>query len=209
MDAEDLRVFATAYQPPGTKVEAYARIRNESDPNPFEEREWTELQLVNDETFSSPGDRNSFVELEFGIPSTPVANTTALSGVATSNNSAVITTTEDHNAVAAGTLLYIDGGTDTSYQISRVASANSTAITLEEDVTLANNEYKIATVDSTHEFQGFLDPQSSTAGIASYYNSDGTKYETFKDFAIKLVIKSDAGHKHPIVKDLRAIALSI
>ena len=209
LDAEDLRVFATAYQPPGTKVEAYARIRNESDPNPFEEREWTELKLVNDETFSSPGDRNSFVELEFGIPSTHVANTTALSGVATTNNSSVIATTEDHNAVAAGTLVYIDGGTDTSYQISRVASANSTTITLEEDVTLANNEYKIATVDSTHEFQGFLDPQSSTAGIASYYNSDGTKYETFKDFAIKLVIKSDAGHKHPIVKDLRAIALSI
>ena len=77
------------------------------------------------------------------------------------------------------------------------------------DEKIPNNEYKIATVDSTHEFQSFLDPQSSTAGIASYYNSDGTKFETFKDFAIKLVIKSDAGHKHPIVKDLRAIALSI
>ena len=53
-------------------------------------------------------------------------------------------------------------------------------------------------------------PRFDNSAMDGYgFNSEGSKYETFKDFAIKLVIKSDAGHKHPIVKDLRAIALSI
>lgn len=212
LDAEDMKVFATVYQPSGTKIECYARILNESDETPFKERQWTELEQVTAaNTYSSGEDRENFIELEWDMPTGHYANTTSANGaVGTTNQSSEITTSTDTSSdVSAGDLIYIDGGSKDSYQVSRVSAANSTVITINDTVGMANNDYPIRIVDATHKNQAFKDPQGSTAQMTSYFNTDGAKFETYKQFQLKFVLRADEAWKHPLIKDYRAIALSV
>ena len=97
-----------------------------------------------------------------------------------------------------------DGNTD--YQISTVASSNSTVIVLDEAIGFANNTgADIATV--TLPQTAFKDPQNDK--VATYYNSNGTKFSGYKVFSIKIVLLSDDISTVPAVKDYRAIALSV
>ena len=66
-DAEDLKVYITAYQPPGTDVKVYAKLKNLVDPDPFDSKNWIEMEKVTD-TVSSLVDRNDFRGFEFKLP---------------------------------------------------------------------------------------------------------------------------------------------
>jgi hypothetical protein len=64
-EAEDLRVYLSQYVPNGTDVKVYGRFLHQSDPAPFEEKEWIELTTTPPTVTSS-----SFVEYTYDIPST-------------------------------------------------------------------------------------------------------------------------------------------
>jgi len=53
LDAEDLEVYITAYKPPLTEITMYAKLISASDPGLFEEKAWTELELVTDASIVS------------------------------------------------------------------------------------------------------------------------------------------------------------
>lgn len=55
--------------------------------------------------------------------------------------------------------------------------------------------------------QAFKDPQNN--GIVRYYNSAGAPFDTYKSFAIKIVLKSPTPFVVPRVFDVRSIALSV
>jgi len=69
-EAEDLKVFLTAYRPVNTEIEVYAKFYNISDPDTFDSKVWTKLSYLNDGdlTYSNPADRSDFYEYEFGVP---------------------------------------------------------------------------------------------------------------------------------------------
>jgi hypothetical protein len=69
MDADDLKVFLTAYRPPGTDVEVYVRFKNEFDTRDFKEIEWTQLtKKAETDGFSSNANRDDFREIEYFVP---------------------------------------------------------------------------------------------------------------------------------------------
>jgi len=67
-DAEDIKVFVSAYKPSGTGVHVYAKIHNAEDGQSFEDKDYTLLtQLTSSNTISDSVDTTDFKEFEFGF----------------------------------------------------------------------------------------------------------------------------------------------
>ena len=71
-NAEDIRVIMNAYKANGTDIKVYAKILNEADPDAFDDKFWTELELKDGiGEFSDTRNKNDFREYTFGFPSSP------------------------------------------------------------------------------------------------------------------------------------------
>ena len=71
-DAEDLKVYLSAYRPPNTDVLVYAKFLNGSDSDTFAQKPWILLSKDDngDSTYSSLADRNNYREFIYNIPTT-------------------------------------------------------------------------------------------------------------------------------------------
>ena len=206
LDAEDLRVFVTATKPGSADVEIYARISNELEVDDFEDRHWTRLQLEGFNKQSAPGSIDDFAEYEYRIPDTPPSTLLVGKGLADNANALIATTDDQSSALSAGDLIKIVN-TDASidYQIETVTAVNSTVVTVGNAISFDNTQADILKVDTPQT--AFKDPQNEF--IATYYNSSQNKFDTFKNFQIKIVLKSGNAALAPRVRDFRALALSI
>ncbi len=71
-EAEDLKVFITAYKPPKTNVLVYAKVWNAEDSDEFDAKKWTLMKQVTESTmFSDPKDVEDYREFEFDMPNLP------------------------------------------------------------------------------------------------------------------------------------------
>jgi hypothetical protein len=76
-EAEDIKLFLTAYRPVDTNVKVYVKFQSAVDGQPFDDGIWTELLYANgsENVFSNPNDTTNLIEYEFDIPSSaPVTN---------------------------------------------------------------------------------------------------------------------------------------
>ena len=69
LDAEDLNVFLTAYNPTGTTIQVYSKFLNSEDPEAFTAKPWTLMNAKATNPTSNKANRFDFRELEFGLPS--------------------------------------------------------------------------------------------------------------------------------------------
>ena len=75
MDAEELRVYLSAYRPTQTDIKVYAKFVSETDSRSPIDIGWTELSLkAETNEYSSSSDREDLRELEFGIPAVDSGN---------------------------------------------------------------------------------------------------------------------------------------
>ena len=66
LDAEDIKVYLTAYRPTGTDIKVYIRPQHASDSSAFDTIPWLELELLKGKgQFSSTSNLNDFREFEF------------------------------------------------------------------------------------------------------------------------------------------------
>lgn len=71
-EAEDLKVYITAYKPPRTVIQVYAKVWNAEDSEEFDLKKWTLLDQVTEPTlFSDPKNVDDYREYEFDIPNAP------------------------------------------------------------------------------------------------------------------------------------------
>jgi hypothetical protein len=116
-DAEDLKVYITAYKPPGTDIKVYAKLKNSTDPDPFDDKNWIEMEKEID-SVSSLVDKNDFRGFEFKLPDSSLTGSSGevqyiSNGITyttykqysikiglTSNNSAVVPRVADLRAIA-------------------------------------------------------------------------------------------------------------
>ena len=210
LDAEDLKVYITGYRPATTDIKVYGKMLNSTDPEEFGTKAWTELTMTTPDSLrSSAVNRNDFIEYEYTLPSTPPA--TVLGGsVTVSNGSATVTGsgTDFSTDLAAGDLIKIVNTASASdYQIARVASiANTTQLTLSSDSVFSKTSTQIEKLDEPGT-TAFTDPQNSL--VATYFSPDGAKFDTYKTFAIKIILTAESRNIVPRLKDMRAIALSV
>jgi len=97
LDAEDMKVWLTAYRPAGTGIAVYARFQNVADPRNFDEIPWTRLEAESNPA-SSAADRFDFRELQFSVPKT----STFLAGgdaALNTNNSEILRYIDDNGII--------------------------------------------------------------------------------------------------------------
>lgn len=212
-EAEDLKLFLTAYRPNETDIKVYVKFKNGEDPEPFDDKVWTLLQYDNDGdlVYSSPTNSRDFIEYEFSVPSLNAVATAAfanvdvvtespLTGTITiANNSNIITGTGTafNTELSVGTRIRVVSNT---YMAVRTITniANSTQLTVDNGLQAANSAalfYVFNTVGND--------------GIVEYKNSGGSRYIGYKEFAVKIVLLSSNPIKVPRLNDVRAIALQI
>lgn len=73
LDSEDIAVYINAYRPQGTNIEVYAKIINSSDPDVFDDKDWTLLKNNNDTLYSDVSNRNDFKEYYYSFNTVPVS----------------------------------------------------------------------------------------------------------------------------------------
>lgn len=204
-EAEDLLVNIAAYRPPGTDIEVYAKILNSSDPGLFIDKDWSKLTVTNatSSVYSDAVNTEDFVDLQYTFPTTLTANIQpgVISIANTTANVSGIGTT--FTGISNGSIIRIDSGA--SYGIVKVANvSNNTFLTLSSNAPFTSLSGTYSTI--AEQRSAFKNPQNGY--IVRYYGSDGAAYDTYKNFALKIVFKADYVYLTPKVDNIRAIAVS-
>lgn len=212
--AEDIIVYLDAWRPANTDIKVYAKLWKTGDNDPFDDKYWTPLEIIDPNTsvFSSTSDTSNIIEYTFGLPRYPeIANT--LSGfVTTTLNSANINgsnTTFNTDLVAGDFVrIYDPNFAQTNFIVASVnAVTNSTQIIIDTPIAnsgLVNSGFKVDKLK--YYFTAWRNNQNSN--VARYYTSSFSKFDGFDNFQIKVVLLAQANNVVPYVTTLRAIGVS-
>ena len=114
-DSEDLRVYLTAFKPQGTNIHVYFKVLSASDPDQFDDKNWTLMTQVGNDNFVSINDVDYrellFAPGENGVPSNLISYTSgstsystfrtfAIKVVMSSNNTNVVPKIRDFRTIA-------------------------------------------------------------------------------------------------------------
>jgi len=204
-DSEDIKVYLTAYKPVGADIDVYVRLLNSEDPDNLRDKTWTKLSQLGDDVRSDTTNRNDFREFEYSFADIP--SVTALTGVVSGTSGAnsvsgvsTLFTTE----LTVGDVVSIPGAGDT-YHVAKV-----TGITSNVAIQLSSNLPWTVGGSNAGKFvnneEAFRDV--TNLGTITYYN-DSAKFQTYKTYAIKVVLRSSSVNSVPRCRDLRAVALSV
>lgn len=212
-NAEDLFVYMTAYKPSGTDIEVYSRFLSEEDNETFSQKNWTKMVLdvpTGSSIVSLDSNPNDYVSLIFNVPQYH-SGTSVTAGTfrSTSACNVLIGSFSTVNTyVSTGDLVRVYSPTfPDTYFVDKVVSSNTTTITVSE--TISNSDLVAAGLKLeiiTDKESAYLDNQNYN--VLRYYNSSGAKYDGFKKFGLKIVLKSTTDSKVPLIREYRAIATS-
>lgn len=213
--AEDLRVYITAYRPDGTNIEVYAKLLSDNDSETFDDKTWTKLSTVANDSGTNTGTLKSnastdYKEIIYGLPTraTPVANasisgtTMTVDRMITTGTFAVGQTITGANVIA-GTTITVGTGTTGTYTVSQSHAATSS--------------FEIrATPITPDPFTAYADTDAAyysnyklPAKVVTYFNNSYALQTSFIKFALKIVMLADSPVKVPNLRDVRAIALML
>jgi hypothetical protein len=210
-DAEDLNVYLTAYKPAGTQIQVYAKLINASDPDIIANKYWSPLVQVTDNAlYSDTSNLSDYKEFQYTLPTDPV--TIPTDDLVTTNNSTTIISTGANSAWSTvfsnGQLvtIYTDSS-HASYEVHAIASvANNNAIVLSTPVAFSNTSSAVI-ASMTYPYSAVKN--SLNTGIVRYYDSTGTAYDSYKQYAIKIVMLSSNTSCVPKISNMRTLALSV
>ena len=208
--AEDIKVYIRAYKPYGTDVKAYVKFRNSEDPETLDIKDWTELTVTtNGDNYSNPSNIYDTLEFEYSVPSYNSGTTFNGTFTTTSGNAvAVSTSTTVNTSIAVGNIVRLYSPlTPNTYLVDTVTAANTTTITLGSVISnnsLVGTGFKLDVVSRPNS--GYIDAQNRN--VLTYFNGNGSKFQSYDSFVIKLVLLSSDGRRVPFVDDVRAIAVS-
>ena len=108
LDADDLKIWLTAYKPPSSNITVYAKFKNAADSTGFDQIPWTKLQAEDRTNFTSANNnRFDFKELQYSLGSTGYqADGTTVTSAATAGGSAILESGTDFNYVDAEGAVY-------------------------------------------------------------------------------------------------------
>ena len=207
LDAEDMKVYITAYKPSTSNILVYAKVLASDDSSSFDNRDWTLLQQITESNlYSDSLDETNYIEYEYGFYLTPPSSN--LSGVITSSSNTTITgsgTSFNSSLVANDVVKVVQSNTLTGYDIAVVDSvANSTSLTLKSNTSFSG----IASLEKVTQ-PGAAFKYNRESNIVTYLDNNRGRHSTYKTYAIKIVLVSSSTKYVPLLKDIRALAVSI
>ena len=224
-DAEDLRVTITAFRPINSDITVYAKIASADDSETFENKLWTKLQYLNasDVLYSSQNKLDDYIEYDFGFENGTATIQSFNANTSVNTSDEFITFTNNSFVNNQIVTYYTSVGNTVISSLSNnqnyfVVGANSTALSLSASQGgSACNLTASSTLEIGHYIKGYVAPYPRTAYlnpdstpspyIVEYYNNNNSNMQSFKYFAIKIVLTSSDRINYPRLNDVRAIAL--
>lgn len=210
--AEDVRVFSEIYRPVNTDVKLYCKLHNSSDPEAFDDKSWTPLELIeNKEKFSSSENRYDYIEYSFSLPKfSETANTVpGTFRVETGNTIVIGSGVVVNNYISSGDVvrIYNPLEANTNYFVAGVTSSNTSSITL--NMSTANSSvlgsgFKVDKVK--YKNIAFNDPQNDN--ICTYFNQGLSQVSKFDTMQFKIVFLANNTYYIPRVNSLSVIGVS-
>jgi len=207
-DAEDIRVFLTAYRPATTDFLVYARFQNREDVQKFDSKYWTKLvEISSPSMLSSTANVDDFLELEYGLP----RSVELFANSCTCNSTSNWITISSSEQINQNDIIYLKDIESTKFftgKIIRINAADTTKVRLEETppFDIANAAFGVIP-DLIDKRQAFV--FSDNSNIVRYMNNKYAIFDSYKSFAIKIVPVSEGTAVFPRAKDMRAIALQV
>jgi hypothetical protein len=216
--AEDLRAWISAWRPPGTDIQLYARIQNSTDSAPFTSEDWTRLTIL-------PGSNNfsssSYVDLAFGFQGQPNTTTTLATTVTTANGSSNVTSsnTTAFTGLTANTLvkIYDPLFANNNFAVGLITAVpNSSVITIDQ-VFSTNTVTGIGGFALTGRgglgidvlnfgHQAFNNVQNDN--VVRYYSTSENTYDGFNIVQLKAIMLTNDAHNIPRIHNVRGIGVS-
>lgn len=236
--AEDLLVYLTAYRPLNTDIKVFARIHNSNDPEAFDDKDWTMLELRSGNIYSSTASAENYIEMEFGFQNSPnvaynlagtvtVGNTTTVNviGSGTTFSSNATANLQVNDVVKIFSPLFPN-----NYAISVVtAVANDTQFSISAPVGTADvtgtglrvgfiGRVGNSTLNAVgYPLQAFNNRNNDN--VVRYYSSSMMEYDTYDTMQLKIVFLADISQVSsptsnvlpttiPRVDDIRAVGVT-
>lgn len=231
--AEDLLVFLTAYRPANTDIKVFARIHNSDDPEAFDDKDWTMLELRDGiDLYSSPDNQKDYIELTYGFQSAPntVLRVAGTANVENTSTTTVIGSGSSYQSNSAFSLKVGD-----LVKISQPLFPDSYVVRVVDSV-VSDNQFTINKPVSNDDLVGaglnvdFLGRIGNSTvaplgyplqafnnitndNVVRYFNSSTVEFDTFNTMQIKIVLLSEATENgvinvYPKVDDIRAVGVS-
>ena len=110
LDADDIKIWLTAYKPPTSNITVYAKFKNSADATPFDQIPWTKLQSEDRTNFtSSNANRFDFREFQYSLGTTGFqSDGTTVVTSATAGGSAILESGTTFKYIDAGGAVYTD-----------------------------------------------------------------------------------------------------
>jgi hypothetical protein len=204
-DAEDLICYITAYRPANTDFKVYGRFLNGSDPDSSNSKDWSAMAELSDPALrSSLVNRDDFVELVYDLP----ISQTVISGNASGNTTSAVVNVYSTSAFSAGDFVYVTETSSNKFNVRQVVTVNSTALTLSSNLSFASTSADVGKIPGLESQYGAFKYDKNN-NIIRYTNKSDAVYETYKTFAVKIILVADESHIVPRMADMRCIALQV
>lgn len=203
--SEDIHVFLGAYRPATTNLYVYAKVLNSQDPDLFTNKDFSFLtETSSPNLLSSQVDINDRVELTYGFPQSQNLFPNNVVCNTTSNNVSLFSSA----GLSYGSFIYITDTAQSKFIVRKVISVvNSSVITIETIPSFSSTNASIGIIPGLQtRTSAFLNDQNSN--IVRYVTKTDFVYDTYSQFAIKIVPVSNSRALVPRVGDLRVLALS-
>lgn len=212
--AEDLVVYLNAYRPYNTDIKVYARIHNSNDSEPFDDKDWTLLQLINDNIYSSSADKENYVELTYSFQKHPnsqlridgtvnVADNTTVNviGSGTSFSTNAIANLQVNDLIKIYTPLFPNNyavcvvsavANDTQFSITRPIKGTNSGNDITGDGLVVHLLGRMGNSTFTpigYPKQAFNNQLNQN--VVRYYTSSMIEYDTYDSFQLKVVLLAD------------------
>jgi len=209
--AEDIRVFLTAYNPSNCDIKVYARIYKNEDPDAFDDKDWTLLELKGIPPRSSMADTSDYVEQTYGFYQYPQDRTVLTGIVSTSLSSATVTgsNTLFESELSVGSLVLLRQELFPNNHIVAVVNSitSNTSLTLTEAITNTSLVAEGLKIDKfTYPNQAFNNIQKDN--VVRYHNTSNTKFDGYDKAMIKVVFLSDTPHRTSRIDSIQVVGLS-
>lgn len=210
--AEDLKVFINAFRPPNTDIKIYAKVHNSSDPEPFDDKGWSLLEVeYGADQVSNQNTPTDMREYGYGLTSYPTLDAVLTGTFQTQGNTQIVGVGSLANTelVANDLVRIYDPLFPENYEIAVVASTTNTTV-FDITTNLVNlnvNNISGLKVDKVkHKYSVF----NNTSGdnVARYYSSTMVPYDKFDSYSLKVVLLSSDGVAVPRVDDIRSLGVS-
>jgi hypothetical protein len=210
-DSEDMRLYMSAYRPANTNFNVYAKILNTLDHTAFTSKDWTQLSEISPTSLlSSRSNQTDMVELIYGFPQSKYLYT---QNTVTSNTSNTVYIDSTFGLANNDFVYLLPSNTISSTtnqfnvrQIVYVVNATSFVVDRPPSFNTSNGVVGyIPDIDSTQS--AFLYDRNSN--IVRYSTNNDVVYDTYIQFAIKIIPTADSTAVIPRAGDVRVLALQV